>query len=93
MRNLMENMAKVRVSLPELDLGLKLPEQHTLLWQRSKGASHMCKGTQHPLKGIIYATVTIYYIFILSSYSDSKKENYVVSCCPLKMNILITEIQ
>lgn len=33
------------------------------------------------------------HIFILSSYSDSKKKNYVVSCYPLKMHILITEIQ
>lgn len=29
-----------------------------------KGTSHMCKGTQHPPKAIIYATVTIYSFFL-----------------------------
>lgn len=59
-RNVMENSGKVRVSLPELDLELKLPEQHTA----PKGANHMCKGAQHPSKGIIHATVTIYSFFL-----------------------------
>lgn len=29
-----------------------------------KGKSHMCKGTQHPPKGIIYAIVTVYSFFL-----------------------------
>lgn len=39
---------------------LRMPQQHTA----HKGTSHMCKGTQHPPKGIIYATVTIYSFFV-----------------------------
>lgn len=33
------------------------------------------------------------YILILSSYSDSNKGNHVVSCYPLKIYVLIIEVQ
>lgn len=55
-----KDRGKVRASLPELDPGLKQPEQHTA----HKGTRYMCKGRQQNPKGIIYATLSIYSFFL-----------------------------
>ena len=78
---------KVKVSPPDLDLGLKQPEQHTVL---TREQAVCAKNTTKPQRDYLCHSS---YILILSSHSDSNKRNHAVSCYPLKLHVLITEIQ
>lgn len=75
---------KLWVLLPEQDLGLQQPEQHTLLTEEQA----VCAKEHNKTSKGLFMSLRLN---ILSS--DSGKGNHVASYYPLKMHILVTETQ